>query len=717
MRTHLEGVHGIKVALHKTIVEAAAKEGKVRGKSITHWLPTIASSSSLSSSSSSTSATTQQKRKWTLMLLRMAVEMNISFRSLCECEVLRVFLLEELGWVMPSRWTLTRLLPSFHSYVVNALRIRLQSVDSLCITTDSTFLTRHQVPYIGITGHWIDSNWKLQRTVLAVFLAEQSETADFISTKLRDVLNTQLGFGRQIHCITTDEGQNFLNAAQSLKNSETVRESLRCVCHRLQLVVKKAYLAEECTELRLLLDKCSDIVNQFKNGWQSGKRDVLRRHQVQYIETLKAELTQQRTELAHSTRAVQDQLKEKDNMLDRANKLLAEELSESKESDGSRAAARDEINELDMDENAERHAVFEDDSDDESSEDEKEDPVIVDAVLTGTFPTTTEDAKRGKAFIDYIFKKRALIQRAVTRWLTYVNVVERCVIWRKPLMSALNEIQSSRIQSRRAKQKGSDWTQLHISDSEETILQHFYIVAKACKQVLTSLEGDHHTTVGSLLWHQHRLVKFLKGCAANSGISEPIRSFCAKAVETSAVKFTSGVDNAAMIGAALDPRHKQMTYLSGTDAGRCKDALKAAYISLLIEQGEEPESDQDTGQLKKKHKINKPDIFTDFTGNILDTFSPSKKQARQSEFDRYVDHPEQPRDIDPLDWWRLHAPTTYPKLAILAQRYLAIPASSASSERLFSRLKLTATAARQGLSSETLCMLLFVSHHQGELKL
>jgi hypothetical protein len=161
------------------------------------YLPLASSSSSSSLATRRSTPTSQQKKQWTLMLLRMTVEMNVSFRAVTECEVLKEFLAEELGWKMPSRWTLTRLLPTYHLYLVNQLRSRLIGVESLSITTDSTFLTRHQVPYICITGHWIDEDWQLQNAVLAVFLADQSETASFIINRLKDILETQLGVVRR----------------------------------------------------------------------------------------------------------------------------------------------------------------------------------------------------------------------------------------------------------------------------------------------------------------------------------------------------------------------------------------------------------------------------------------------------------------------------------------------------------------------------------------
>src|SRR6185312_1656661 len=98
-------------------------------RTIASYLPRISSSSSSSSSfSSAWLPTIDQKKRWTLMLLQMAVEMNISFRSLTECEVLKKFFSEELGWQMPSRWTLSRLLPVYYSHLMGQLKNELRCV-------------------------------------------------------------------------------------------------------------------------------------------------------------------------------------------------------------------------------------------------------------------------------------------------------------------------------------------------------------------------------------------------------------------------------------------------------------------------------------------------------------------------------------------------------------------------------------------------------------
>ena len=62
---------------------------------------------------------------------------------------------------------------------------------------------------------------------------------------------------------------------------------------------------------------------------------------------------------------------------------------------------------------------------------------------------------------------------------------------------------------------------------------------------------------------------------------------------------------------------------------------------------------------------------------------------------------------DPLPWWKLHA-RNFPLLARVARRVLAIPASSAQSERLFSVAGQTVTKKRNSLASDNVELLVFL---------
>ena len=65
------------------------------------------------------------------------------------------------------------------------------------------------------------------------------------------------------------------------------------------------------------------------------------------------------------------------------------------------------------------------------------------------------------------------------------------------------------------------------------------------------------------------------------------------------------------------------------------------------------------------------------------------------------------RDSPPLMWWKEHA-AKFPYLSQLARRYLAMPATSASVERLFSVAGQVVTAKRASLDPETVTLLVFL---------
>lgn len=65
--------------------------------------------------------------------------------------------------------------------------------------------------------------------------------------------------------------------------------------------------------------------------------------------------------------------------------------------------------------------------------------------------------------------------------------------------------------------------------------------------------------------------------------------------------------------------------------------------------------------------------------------------------DRYKEAPTVSRAQDPLDWWRENR-ANFPRLAILAQKFLCVPATSVASERFFSAAGLIMRTLLQALS-------------------
>ena len=77
---------------------------------------------------------------------------------------------------------------------------------------------------------------------------------------------------------------------------------------------------------------------------------------------------------------------------------------------------------------------------------------------------------------------------------------------------------------------------------------------------------------------------------------------------------------------------------------------------------------------------------------------------------RYLQCPDEPKAIDPLKWWQDHR-SSYPILAQLARKYLSIPSTSVSSERLFSDASNHISAKRTKLSPDLVNRILFLKRN------
>ena len=70
---------------------------------------------------------------------------------------------------------------------------------------------------------------------------------------------------------------------------------------------------------------------------------------------------------------------------------------------------------------------------------------------------------------------------------------------------------------------------------------------------------------------------------------------------------------------------------------------------------------------------------------------------------------------DPLQWWKENA-WNFKVLSIIAKDLLAVPATSAPSERIFSKAGAIVTTKRSSLASKTIDPLLFIAENNKRIK-
>ena len=85
-------------------------------------------------------------------------------------------------------------------------------------------------------------------------------------------------------------------------------------------------------------------------------------------------------------------------------------------------------------------------------------------------------------------------------------------------------------------------------------------------------------------------------------------------------------------------------------------------------------------------------------------------QSSMSELDSFAKEGGIPLDQCPLQWWAKRA-TIYPVLSHIARVYLAVPASSAPSERVFSTASLVLSDRRRKLEESRVARLMFLKQN------
>ena len=91
----------------------------------------------------------------------------------------------------------------------------------------------------------------------------------------------------------------------------------------------------------------------------------------------------------------------------------------------------------------------------------------------------------------------------------------------------------------------------------------------------------------------------------------------------------------------------------------------------------------------------------------------ARRRSQWEEFDDYIRHAPISFNDDPLLWWKNNE-SRYPTIASLARQYLAIPASSTPSERIFSTCGNILTKKRNKLNDEHLAMMVWLHSHRND---
>nr|XP_017250805.1 PREDICTED: zinc finger BED domain-containing protein RICESLEEPER 2-like [Daucus carota subsp. sativus] len=165
-------------------------------------------------------------------------------------------------WQKISRHVVKKDCVSTYEIEKNKLREMLKSVRKINITTDMWTSSHQKIGYMVVTGHWIDSDWKLNMRVLNFCNVPPPHSGFVISEALLKCFN-EWGIIDKIGTLTVDNAAANDVALRCLKQTFSARRSLsidgkmfhaRCCAHILNLCVQDG------------LDPTQEIVDQVRDG-------------------------------------------------------------------------------------------------------------------------------------------------------------------------------------------------------------------------------------------------------------------------------------------------------------------------------------------------------------------------------------------------------------------------------------------------------------------
>lgn len=139
------------------------------------------------------------------------------------------------NYQMPSRKYLSNNLINLKYEKCHAAVLsKLFSIKSICITTDHWTSLKNE-SYIGVTGHYIDDNFKMCHVLLECIKFCGQHTASAIASELSRIL-TAWDINNKVLIIVTDNAANITKAVKG----EMCKEHYGCFAHKLNLCVKAA---------------------------------------------------------------------------------------------------------------------------------------------------------------------------------------------------------------------------------------------------------------------------------------------------------------------------------------------------------------------------------------------------------------------------------------------------------------------------------------------
>lgn len=166
-------------------------------------------------------------------------------------------------YTIPCRQTIKQEVDSLFSQRRANIQLEMNGFTTkIALTTDIWTSSCNHTAYLGITMHYIDSDWKLKKCILDFIPIEGSHSSRLIFGKIIGLLQ-EFNLNDRIISLTTDNGSNMLACGRDMANEleacfcNLTFSHKRCAAHIINLAVKAGmkYLDSSIIKLRKFVVK------------------------------------------------------------------------------------------------------------------------------------------------------------------------------------------------------------------------------------------------------------------------------------------------------------------------------------------------------------------------------------------------------------------------------------------------------------------------------
>ncbi|XP_022042867.1 E3 SUMO-protein ligase ZBED1-like [Acanthochromis polyacanthus] len=258
-----------------------------------------------------------------------------------------------------------------------------------------------------------------------------------------------------------------------------------------------------------------------------------------------------------------------------------------------------------------------------------------------------------------------LVTESLTRWGSRQKMIDRFLEQEKAIVRVLGADKKSR-------HLVPTWQDLEVLEATNKAV-------KPLQDFTDALSGEAYVSVSYIkpvlhLFRTSLLQPQEEDVALTATIKRNIMSYLDK-------KYSDPENDELLDMASLmDPRFRS-TYIDPSKL----DLIKKRAVTELSALYSQNSSETSVCENQRSDSPPKKKTLAAFFKKAVPTSLPHQTESDkiEAELNSYLLSPVVDPDTDPLEWWRQHQPN-FTRLSRLARKYLAIPATSAPSERVFS---------------------------------